>query len=303
VAPRRYCTTPEAPASAPPVVAMPRSGRTVLATCCALGISACAGAAAPHLDSSVLVQEAVQTHQHQHAAARAQAGLLKAQLLASIASGQRPSVFPQINCDESPLLCQAPFNCQNFEPEPLVNIVLSKGLAPDGEINWQLWCLTPMYGPYMHSCIIDKDLVQAAKLQYQWSVNQHIGIDEMDASYCFIEGHCTNEAVTNKTTVEEGIQMCDERFGRQSWAMTGSAAALASQIPAAFTLPKVSWNGFHDPRHTKYFLKAACAMGNYHCDVMYCKETYCKNPYFVKKYGHMLPSAPGHLLQSLDRLQ
>ena len=33
-------------------------------------------------------------------------------------------------------------------------------------------------------------------------------LDELDASYCFLWGHCQNEEVTSKTTREEAIEMC-----------------------------------------------------------------------------------------------
>eukprot|EP00415_Alexandrium_ostenfeldii_P004556 UN4556 len=157
----------------------------------------------------------------------------------------------------------------------------------------------------MHACIVEKDLVKAGHIQYQWSVDQKSGIDELDGSYCFIEGHCTNEAVTNQTTVEEATQMCDERYGREGWSTVGSIKSMPMMMEAMHTVPLADTqgaDGFHDARGTKLFLKLACAMGNYHCDVMYCKETYCKNPYYVKKYSHLLPKAPGHLLQSRDWL-
>ena len=57
--------------------------------------------------------------------------------------------------------------------------------------------------------------------------------------------------------------------------------------------------GFKDQHLTQNFLKAACAMGNYHCDVMYCKETYCKKEYYVERYKHLLPARPGHLLTQI----
>ena len=33
-------------------------------------------------------------------------------------------------------------------------------------------------------------------------------LDELDASYCFLWGHCQNEEVTSRTTREEAIEMC-----------------------------------------------------------------------------------------------
>ena len=34
-------------------------------------------------------------------------------------------------------------------------------------------------------------------------------LDEMDASYCFLAGHCQNEEVSAQTTAKQGIEICD----------------------------------------------------------------------------------------------
>merc|ERR1712151_326981 len=96
------------------------------------------------------------------------------------------------------------------------------------------------YMEYMHACLVEKDLVKAGQIQYQWSVDQHNGVDELDGSYCFIEGHCTNEAVTNATTLEESYQMCDDRFGHRSWTEFG-------QLPSFMRFQQLQQQGTRNP--------------------------------------------------------
>eukprot|EP00413_Alexandrium_margalefii_P011417 CAMPEP_0204546616 /NCGR_PEP_ID=MMETSP0661-20131031/22160_1 /ASSEMBLY_ACC=CAM_ASM_000606 /TAXON_ID=109239 /ORGANISM="Alexandrium margalefi, Strain AMGDE01CS-322" /LENGTH=271 /DNA_ID=CAMNT_0051553451 /DNA_START=62 /DNA_END=877 /DNA_ORIENTATION=+ len=211
--------------------------------------------------------------------------------------------FQAFNCTAHPKLCQPPFDCQTFT-EAEYNTILVRGMAPEGRANLRTWCFSPDYEDYIGACVQEKDLVKAAKIQFRWSVDRHstTGVDELDGSYCFIEGHCSNEAVTNETTMEEAEQMCDERYGREAWSKIGSIWKVP-ELPN-FGNPKAAdkTTGFHDPKITAFFLKMACAMGNYHCDVVYCKETYCKDPYFVRKYGHLLPRVPGQLLQTREKL-
>jgi len=233
----------------------------------------------------------------QGAAAGALANTIAGRALAFHQAAAKPGEF-SFDCNAHPKLCQAPFNCQTFSSEEYV-AQLARGLAPEGHGNLRSWCTQPTYEDYIDMCIVKKDLVKAGHIQYEWSLKEantsgplH-GVDEMDASYCFMEGHCSNAAVTNETTLEEADRMCDGRFG-DAWHVFGSAEMMTfapfDALALAALLPRGS--GFHDPRITTFFLKAACAMGNYHCDVMYCKETYCKTQHYIEKYGHLLPKSP-----------
>jgi len=249
-------------------------------------------------DAAALVQvstEAGLTATRTQALAHSVAG----RAMAAVAASQAPpgSSGFNFNCTKNPLLCEAPFNCGNFNEAEYMTMQM-RGFAPEGHSNLRTWCFSADYEKYMHACIVEKDLVKAAHIQYQWSVDKHntTGVDELDGSYCFIEGHCTNAAVTTKTTQEEADRMCDERYGREEWSQMGKLTKLL-EFPKMDEKSGSKTTGFHDPKVTEVFLKLACAMGNYHCDVMYCKETYCKNPYYVRKYGHQLPRTPGHLLQ------
>jgi len=204
------------------------------------------------------------------------------------------------DCEKYPKMCEAPFNCQTYNPVDTMR-ALAQGFAPTGEPNVQLWCSAPFYSNYAHMCLVEKDLVKAGQIQYKWSVDSKTGVDELDASYCFIEGHCSNEAVTNQTTLKEANQMCNERYGKD-WMNFGFKDVMSKWERFKMQVSQPTSNGFHDTAVTKIFLKAACAMGNYHCDVAYCKETYCKKDYYIKKYAHLAPKAPGHLIQQKEWL-
>jgi len=258
-------------------------------------------------DDSALVQGSVQLHQQQ--ASSATNYLARLELVKKAATSQVPAANPllnallaEFNCTKYPNFCRPPFNCQDWStPGGLTKIGLV-GMAPGGQPNFGMWCMSPQYYEYMDACIIQKDLVKAANVQYQWSLRQTNKVDEADGSYCFIEGHCSNAAVTNETTLEEANQMCDERYGRKGWSELGKGSQSLQLVQDMQGMPTDLSQGFKNPRHTNVFLKMACVMGNYHCDVVYCKETYCKNPYYIKKYGHLLPMAPGQLLQSREWL-
>merc|ERR1719464_1789756 len=202
----------------------------------------------------------------------------------------------EFDCEKYPDFCKPPFNCQYVE---MGNNIMFDVVAKNNHLNFQTFCYAPQYYDYMTTCIQKKDLVAAAQIQFDRSTREeNKGVDELDGSYCFIEGHCSNEAVTENTTVEEAEEMCDARYGHADWAkfsMTKSPRAAMSLALGPLTHSRK--NGFKDRKITRMFLKLACAMGNYHCDVMYCKETYCKKEYYVEKYKHLLPETPGHKLR------
>jgi len=211
----------------------------------------------------------------------------RAELLSNLTQQKTTGSF---SCKEMPNMCQEPFNCDTFSSGPAIAGYLAMGLARNGHANPRTWCLASMYAPYADLCLgPQRDLVKAGKLQYKNTLEGKYGkyTAELDGSYCFIEGHCTNEAVTNSTTLEEAEEHCDRRYGHLRW--TTFPSPISGGIGSALVPPADGGaNGFKDKMQTEPFLVAACAMGNYHCDVMYCKETYCKNEYYVKKYGHFL---------------
>jgi len=191
------------------------------------------------------------------------------------------------DCKAHPGLCQPPFDCHLVTPEE-VQLWLQHGAAQQGLPNYKLWCALPHYEEYASKCAAG-DLAAAGQLQFRLTSSGHFGAHtkELDGSACFIEGHCANKEVTNKTTVQEAVGMCDKRFGRQDWASWGSTT-VPYHDQLGYSVPADASKGYHSRLQTRPTVLAACAMGNYHCDVMYCRETYCKDEYYVKKYGGLL---------------
>eukprot|EP00413_Alexandrium_margalefii_P002387 CAMPEP_0204523100 /NCGR_PEP_ID=MMETSP0661-20131031/6666_1 /ASSEMBLY_ACC=CAM_ASM_000606 /TAXON_ID=109239 /ORGANISM="Alexandrium margalefi, Strain AMGDE01CS-322" /LENGTH=227 /DNA_ID=CAMNT_0051528797 /DNA_START=199 /DNA_END=882 /DNA_ORIENTATION=- len=195
----------------------------------------------------------------------------------------------ELYCAAWPGFCKPPFNCQSKTPL-LDRKWQTEGVAADGKPNFLFWCPDPRYAAYMTRCAAGH-LVEAGLLQFALTEAGMFGglTRENDGSYCFLEGHCVNTEVTENTTLEEAVKMCDDRFGRKAWAQYGKVGAPPEDLTGygleEQTDPR---NGFTSRKQTRPFVLAACAMGNFHCDVIYCRETYCKNPYYIDKYGHFL---------------
>lgn len=194
---------------------------------------------------------------------------------------------PALDCKLTPVLCKAPFQCETNAPTRADEKRWEKmGLAADGHANLRYWCgEQSAANNIVQECLVNRDMIKSAHMVFDIQMKK--GESELDASYCFLEGHCTNPQVTVNTTVEEAEHLCDERYGGR-WRTWGSnASPPADQIKYALkTTANVT--GYTSQAQTTPFVLAACAMGIYQCDVTYCKETYCKMEQYVKKYGHFL---------------
>jgi len=216
-------------------------------------------------------------------------GLIAASLLSNSASlrlGLAQEADP-VNCSQYPTLCEAPFDCNSkpVTPEEVARWTAVGVATEDGHSNLKSWCLAPKYeGNLVKNCLKNHDLKTHAQVMFDWTVAE--GIDQLDGSYCFIEGHCTNMNVTYDTTVEEAEAACDAKYGHENWTSfkLGDIDIATVRHPGASS--KVT--GFHSREITAAYGMAACAMGNFHCDVIYCRDTYCKKPEYVEKYGHYL---------------
>eukprot|EP00930_Biecheleria_cincta_P079122 TRINITY_DN6683_c0_g1_i3.p1 TRINITY_DN6683_c0_g1~~TRINITY_DN6683_c0_g1_i3.p1 ORF type:complete len:305 (+),score=53.45 TRINITY_DN6683_c0_g1_i3:91-915(+) len=195
------------------------------------------------------------------------------------------------NCSRYTALCAEPFNCQNYNgPEGLI---MDAAIAKDGSPNVQSWCAAPQYHEYVSQCVAEKDLMKAAHTQYENTKAGKHGKNtfHMDASYCFIEGHCLNQAVNHDTTLDEAAAQCDSRFGHAEWTSMGhpQSQVTMSFLSYASKIKDLDTSlGFPSEEYARGYTILACAMGIYHCDVMYCKETYCKDPAMIQKYSHFL---------------
>uniref|UniRef100_A0A7S2J980 Uncharacterized protein n=1 Tax=Alexandrium andersonii TaxID=327968 RepID=A0A7S2J980_9DINO len=207
----------------------------------------------------------------------------------------------EFNCSHHPWMCKEPFNCQILPDKAEFKRTQKTMATPDGHANVKTWCGVPQYQPNLaRHCIQEKDLKLSAERVHTATIKKRFGpfTLEADASYCFLEGHCTNTAVTYNTTMDEAERMCDFRYGHEGWAVNfgyDDIVKVGMVLPVSMT----PMNGFFTAKATAPFVKAACAMGNYHCDVIYCKDSYCKDPHYQKKYGHLSPKTPGHLIQQL----
>jgi len=195
------------------------------------------------------------------------------------------------NCSSYPALCAAPFSCQAYDgPQGLA---MSAAIAKDGSPNLHSWCAMPQYHEYMSQCVVEKDLKKAGRTQYENTKAGKHGPNtfEMDGSYCFIEGHCLNQAVHQDTSLDQAAAHCDGRFGHAEWTSLGDphSHVTKSFVSLSSKIGKLNQsNGFPSQEYSKGYTLLACAMGNYHCDVMYCQETYCKDPEMIQKHKHFL---------------
>jgi len=206
--------------------------------------------------------------------------------------------IPFYPCDKHPHMCQPPFNCQTCDMNQLSH------LAVDGHANLQFWCRAPRYvDTLVKHCLVNKDLKTSASEVFKMDVRQHYA--DLDASYCFLEGHCTNEAVTDDSTVEDAEKLCDKRYGHEGWAgrfvfadMGGAAITWARGVlegkKGLLSAVASKEKGICDQKVSRLIAKLSCAAGNFHCDVQFCKHTVCGMDEYKKKYGHLAPRVPGH---------
>lgn len=196
-----------------------------------------------------------------------------------------------VDCHDYPELCEAPFNCD-------------LDAATQADNNLYAWCSVPQYADYVTACLVDKDLVKAAWVQFNATAAGEVSeldgdvLLSADASYCFLAGHCSNTAVTNSTTLEDAEQMCDDRYGHEGWSTFLQANSDRSKLKEHVVKDmEIHKDHFSDRESASYYVKLACAMGNFHCDVVYCKETYCTMPEYIERFAHLQPETPGHLIQ------
>merc|ERR1719510_1460443 len=83
--------------------------------------------------------------------------------------------------------------------------------------------------------------------------------------------------VTEHTTREEADEMCNKRYGNEAWTNFGHSML---GLPPSGGASEDRWRF------------AACAMGNYHCDVFYCRVNYCQDPKYIAAFSHMTPKDP-----------
>lgn len=195
-------------------------------------------------------------------------------------------------CKEKPQECGDPLHCE-IPVTPQEKASWYDHYAVNGHANIRSWCGAKHFTEsIVEWCLVKKDLTTAGHVAFQEQMDQH-ALDA-DGSYCFLVGHCDNDKVTNATTLEDAEAMCTERYG-DAWTKIGQKDMhpLKWVVSGAMNLK----SGFHDRKIAEKYAMLACAMGNFHCDVVYCRENYCNKPFYQEKYAKYRTQdpEPGHL--------
>lgn len=214
-----------------------------------------------------------------------------------------------IDCGEYPGVCEAPFNCNQLLNTSDLEKMMWQVADEEGHANMRSWCMaggSTYWSSTVQECLVNKNLKESAKLNFD--IQRARGADEEDASFCFLEKHCTNTDVTESTSPAEAESICDQRYGKW-WRHFG----LKTAIPGLAKGTNTDVESYKSPAlklgnrgASKLSMRRAmlsCAMGSYHCDVVYCKETYCKDPAYVGKYSKYLKAGqwtPNHLKKRAD---
>lgn len=252
--------------------------------------------ALPQVQSTLLRGEQVRRHQP---VAKALLPAHRGLALATVAHGDGRALQatpPVTNCTERPAYCGAPLHCEvpPTEDEMLGWVIQ---FAQPEQPNLKSWCGQYAFASgVVEQCLKNRDLALAGKLTFE--AQKATNTDELDASYCFIAGHCDPDgpAVANNATVEDGVKLCDAKFGPAGWTTAFGAGGLFVKMNTSAQLVSHTC-GFLSRDLAMDFGKLACAMGNWHCDVIYCRESYCNNPYYAGRYKRYLdpsvtPSCP-----------
>lgn len=191
-----------------------------------------------------------------------------------------------VNCTHVPYFCREPFNCHKVPTKATI-------ATADGHADYSGWCdgNADHFARAAVSCAAG-DLSGYGRIIHQAQLSIQVGpvsfgktVEGLDAHYCFAFGHCDNKEVTTQTTLREAEAMCDRRFGHEHW--TQISKANLSLGPDHI---KMGWHGMYfDETGETDFAEMACAMGNYHCDVIYCQQEYCSKQEFIDKYTNERP--------------
>lgn len=146
--------------------------------------------------------------------------------------------------------------------------------------NPKAWCMLPGEAQSMvELCLWKQDPVAAAAKEYNLALG--VDRDDLDATYCFAAGFCNTSVVSANTTVNEVEDLCDGDPALDGWRFLGF-----QDVPAGYQLGGRST--FTSLTETRPFTQLSCALGSFHCEVMYCKEVYCKKDYYLNTHGHLL---------------
>jgi hypothetical protein len=211
------------------------------------------------------------------------------------ARGRRPRKMkvrgrrdPDFDCQSQPYMCEEPFNCDKEPPEEELHRPQIATL--DGHADLSAWCGSP-YMAAAKECS-SRNMTEYGRIMHNTQVKLSMGgrgIESMDAHYCFSFGHCDNHDVTERTTLREAEAMCDRIFGHHEWASLtfDDAMKTLAFYPDGDLHLTSDMNMYLGPKGEYSFAQMSCAMGSFHCDVLYCQQEYCNQPEFVQKYDRL----------------
>jgi len=198
-----------------------------------------------------------------------------------------------VNCSRHPMFCHPEVNCADAPITTDERAAWDMKLATeDGHANLRSWCMVyPKYTTPLQKCVLERD--PKGYSQEAFAAQKKANLVMADAVYCFVAGHCNNTAVTASTTMLEAEAICDAKYGHDRWTNVGFREFVgvlnrAQRTMAAQTQNllehRSSWADLvHLARHeSDISAMTACAMGNYHCDVVYCQDHYCHDESYAR---------------------
>jgi len=171
-------------------------------------------------------------------------------------------------CTLHPLACKAPFYCGTGPKEKTELRQMTKHIATkDGHANLHAWCSSAFktdYIAYVDQCL-KGDMQAAADTVYgmQKALVPGGSLLKADLDYCESAGLCNVPEVTENTTLMDAEEICDAKYTHEAW--TSISTIDLTQAPKIMTRDTAPIWGM-----------LACAMGNFHCDVMYCRLKHCR---------------------------
>mmetsp|Transcript_19201 Transcript_19201/g.60411 ORF Transcript_19201/g.60411 Transcript_19201/m.60411 type:complete len:240 (+) Transcript_19201:71-790(+) len=175
-----------------------------------------------------------------------------------------------VDCEKFPSVCHdGLFDCHTQRPGTVTEIT-----APtNGHPNLNAICKMKYLESYAQC--IKGDPLGAAETTYRVQGGHGNAVRKMDAQFCFAAGHCNNTAVTVNSTLEEMEAMCDQVYGHDTWSKVG------------FTIMFKAMTKTSSPGRFNPWSQMACAMGAWHCDIIYCREKICNDPSWRSQYGSL----------------
>merc|ERR550525_1030583 len=183
---------------------------------------------------------------------------------------QRP-----VNCKTMPFACEEPFNCHRKHREHKTTIA-----TKDGFPDYSEWC-----GAKKELLSAISNCVNGHLKTYAVTLHkaQDAHSEYADAHYCFAWGHCDNTDVQTNTSIYDAPDICDKHLGHDTW-------ALYDRREPNFFDSVFAKQGFFTEVGLLHIAKKACAMGTYHCDVVYCQMEYCHNPWWRDLFNDVRPA-------------